>query len=97
MASPAQPISKPESARNPAALVTLEARGLLLRDVTVRGIDDLLSDVALSLVNSVAARRRVSPHHLALAVSGLCHSHGPCRDLVAGCAYCRRRGNCFLA
>lgn len=73
----------------------MEARGIALRDTTLETIDELLGDVALSLVNCLAARRRVSPHHLALAVPGLCHSHGPCRHLVADCAYCRRRGNCF--
>lgn len=61
-------------------------------DATERG----LSDAAVHLINRLAASRRVSPHHLALAVPGACHGHGPdARHTVPGCAYCRRRGNCF--
>ena len=53
--------------------------------------------LALGLVNAVARARKVSPHHLALLVPGLCHAHCPDRRAaVPGCAYCARRGNCFF-
>lgn len=61
-------------------------------------VDDLLTRFAVALLNRVAAKARVSAHHLALRVPGLCHAHLPDgRGLVEGCAYCRRRGNCFAA
>lgn len=60
-------------------------------------VDDLLSDIALALVNAIARARKVSPHHVALLVPGLCHTHCPDARLVDGCAFCRRRGNCFVA
>lgn len=55
----------------------------------------MLSKVALTLVNDVARARKVSPHHVALSVPGLCHTHCPDPRIVDGCAFCRRRGNCF--
>jgi len=64
-------------------------------------LEALLTDQAVALINPLARARRVSPHHLALAVPGLCHTHGPDRRVLDGarggtaCAYCRRRGNCF--
>lgn len=58
-------------------------------------VDDLLSEVALGLVNVVAKSRKFSPHHVALLVPGLCHTHCPDGRVVNGCAYCARRGNCF--
>ena len=60
-------------------------------------VDDLLTEFALALVNALARARKVSPHHVALAVPGLCHTHVPDARLVDGCAFCRRRGNCFVA
>lgn len=69
------------------------------RRVAHRLLDSLEAFVvahAASLVNGVARARRVSAHHLALAVPGLCHEHLPDeRAVVPGCAYCRRRGNAF--
>ena len=59
-------------------------------------LEALVVDYAVGLVNSVARARRVSPHHLALVVPGLCHTHLPDgRPAVPGCAYCARRGNSF--
>lgn len=58
-------------------------------------IDDLLTEVAVSLVNSVSRARKVSPHHVALAVPGLCHTHCPDARVMRDCAYCRRKGNVF--
>lgn len=59
-------------------------------------LDELLTDAAVSIVNALARARRVSAHHLALQVPGLCHTHAPDRrPAVPGCAYCARRGNCF--
>lgn len=59
-------------------------------------LEALTADFAVHLINRVAGARRVSPHHLALAVPGLCHAHLPDgRAAVPGCAYCARRGNCF--
>ena len=58
-------------------------------------VDNLLTLLGLDLVNRLARKRRVSPHHLALAVPGLCHTHAPDDRLIHGCHYCRRRGNCF--
>lgn len=76
----------------------MEARGHQVARQVLDAIETLASDHALKLINSVAAARRVSPHHLALAVPGLCHTHLPDeRAAVPGCAYCRRRGNCFAA
>ncbi len=60
-------------------------------------IDEVLSRFAVALVNRVAGRARVSAHHVALVVPGLCHTHLPDARLVEGCAYCRRRGNVFAA
>jgi len=74
----------------------LDARGRRLADETARAVDELLTLQAAAVLNAVAVSRRVSPHHLALAVPGLCHAHGPDdRAAVPGCAYCARRGNCF--
>lgn len=90
----------------PAAVAadSLDTRGQQLAARTIDRLEQLLSDTAVSLVNSLARARKVSPHHLALGVPGLCHSHGPDRRLLDRrlladgpdpCAYCRRRGNCF--
>lgn len=73
----------------------LEARAQQLARTTLAAVDDLLSRHALALVNRVAARRKVSPYHVALLVPGLCHTHPPHAARVDECAYCRRRGNCF--
>lgn len=66
---------------------------------TLADIEWLLETHALAIVNHLARKRRVSPHHLALAVPGLCHSHVPDDRLHTRapdvCAYCQRRGNCF--
>lgn len=76
----------------------MRERGAAVASRVLEAVDDHLTSHAVGLVNRVAAARRVSPHHLALAVPGLCHSHGPDgRDRVPGCAYCARRGNCFWA
>lgn len=58
-------------------------------------IDGILTSLAARLINSTASRRKVSAHHLALAVPGVCHGHAPDARLHDECAYCRRRGNCF--
>lgn len=74
----------------------MDSCGAALADRTIQRLEQLVSDCAVALINSVARSRKVSPHHLALCVVGLCHSHGPDRrQLCDGCAYCRRRGNCF--
>ena len=78
----------------------LGLRGERLASRTIDRLEALLSDTGVSLVNSLARARKVSPHHLALGVPGLCHAHGPDRrhgPAAGGCAYCRRRGNCFEA
>ena len=73
-------------------------RGEAAASRVIDAVDDHLTSVAVGLVNRLAAARRVSPHHVALAVPGLCHVHGPDgRRAVPGCAYCARRGNCFWA
>lgn len=71
--------------------------GARLLELVDEGVDALLCDRGLSLVNSLALRRRVSPYHVALLVPGLCHTHAPDSRLLDGCAYCRRRGNVFAA
>lgn len=78
------------------AAVRQMERGEAAAARVVDAVDDLLTSEAVGLVNRLAAARRVSPHHLALAVPGLCHAHGPDdRRAVPGCAYCARCGNCF--
>ena len=75
----------------------MEACGQRLAALVIDRLELILSDTAVCLVNSAARARKVSPHHLALAVPGLCHTHGPdLRDHGQRCAYCRRRGNCFV-
>ncbi len=76
---------------------TLDARGQRLVALVADRLETLLTDQALVLINPLARARRVSPHHLSLAVDGLCHTHGPDRRLHDRCGYCRRRGNCFSA
>ncbi len=73
----------------------LDAKGERLARQTIDRLEALLTDTAVSLVNSLSRARKVSPHHLALGVPGLCHAHGPDRRHGPGCAYCRRRGNFF--
>lgn len=74
----------------------MEARAARLADDILREVDALLVSYAASLLNGVATARRVSAHHLAVAVPGVCHEHGPDdRARVPGCAYCKRRGNCL--
>jgi hypothetical protein len=74
----------------------LGARGEELARRTVEAVDALLTAQAAVLLNATAAARRVSPHHLALCVPGVCHTHGPDdRPRVPGCAFCTRRGNCL--
>jgi len=75
--------------------MALELRGEELAARTLDAVDALLTEQAVTLVNSVARAKKVSPHHIALQVPGLCHAHGPHPALVDGCAYCARRGNCF--
>lgn len=58
-------------------------------------IDALLVSAAATLLNRVAAKRRVPPYYLALEVPGVCHTHLPDERLQPGCAYCRRRGTGF--
>lgn len=58
-------------------------------------VEALLLDHAVRVLNAVGARRRVSAHHLALAVPGLCHTHAPDAVVHDDCAWCRRRGNRF--
>ena len=71
-------------------------RGEALAVRVVDAVEDHLTAVGLLCINRLARARRVSPHHLAVCVPGLCHTHGPDgRPAVPGCAYCRRRGNCF--
>lgn len=77
-------------------LPRMDRRGEAACTRLIDALDALATDHAVALVNSVARARRVSPHHLALAVPGLCHSHLPDeRAAVPGCVYCARRGNCF--
>ena len=74
----------------------MEERGRRVAADLVDSLEAYAVAHAASLVNAVARARRVSAHHLALAVPGLCHEHLPDeRAVVPGCAYCRRRGNCF--
>ena len=79
----------------------MEARGQRLAERTVQALDALLTSHALHFVNALARARKVSPHHVALQVPGLCHTHGPDTRVFDGsdggrrCAYCARRGNCF--
>lgn len=98
--SPRQPHPHPRDCHRPS----LEARGERLASQTIDRLEALLSDTGVSLINPLARARRVSPHHLALGVPGLCHAHGPDRRhgvpaaaTGAACAYCLRRGNCFAA
>ncbi len=58
----------------------------------VRDVDDLLVRAAATLINRVAAKRRVPPYYLALDIPGVCHAHLPDERPQPGCAYCRRRG-----
>lgn len=74
----------------------LELRGAEVARRLLDRLEPVAVEFAVGLVNSVARARRVSPHHLALAVPGLCHVHLPDgRAAVPGCAYCARRGNSF--
>lgn len=84
----------------------LEARGFALASKVTETLEQLLTEHAVTLVNSVARAKKVSPHHVALQVPGLCHTHGPDTRVFDGhggsgtngrrrCAYCARRGNCF--
>lgn len=76
----------------------MEERGRRVATDLVDAIEAYAVDYATELVNAVARARRVSAHHLALTVPGLCHTHLPDdRAAVRDCAYCRRRGNCFAA
>ena len=51
---------------------------------------------AISLVlNHVASVTKIPAAHLAIEIPGCCHTHPPTTDVVGGCAYCARRGNCF--
>ena len=82
----------------------LQARGEALAARVRDALDAALTDHAARLVNAAARARRLPPHHLALRVPGLCHTHAPDRRVFDGsaadlppCAYCRRRGNCFAA
>lgn len=63
--------------------------------IILQDIEQALTDCALTLVNSLARACRVSPHHFALEVPGLCHTHAPDGRPVDGCLYCARRGTCF--
>lgn len=60
-------------------------------------LDSHLTDLAVCLINQTAAERRVSPHHLALAVPGVCHAHSPDTQIHADCSFCHRRGNYFAS
>jgi hypothetical protein len=76
--------------------MSLAERGESLAELAVDLVEGLLTDIAVDAVTRLGRARRVSPHHLALQVPGLCHTHCPDRhDHRAECAYCRRRGNCF--
>jgi hypothetical protein len=61
-----------------------------------RELHDLLSDSAVDLLVFVGRLRHASPHHLALSVPGLCHTHNPREGLDPTCLYCRRHGNAFV-
>lgn len=75
---------------------SVSARGAAAATRLLDALEALSTGHAVGLVNGVARARRVSPHHLALAVPGLCHTHLPdARAVVPGCAYCARRGNVF--
>ena len=61
-------------------------------------LDEALVSWGVDVVNRLALRHRLAPFHVALTVPGLCHAHAPdTRPAVHGCAYCKRRGNCFAS
>lgn len=74
----------------------MQRRGEAACTRLIDSLEALATAHAVTIINAAARARRVSPHHLALAVPGLCHSHLPDeRAVVPGCVYCARRGNCF--
>ena len=57
--------------------------------------EQLLIDFAVTLVVALAKQHKVNPHHLALAVPGLCHTHHPSPTVHAACVFCQRTGNVY--
>lgn len=59
---------------------------------TSRDLVEVFSNFA---VHVIAESTKISVLSIAHKLNGFCHTHLPCADLVEGCAYCARRGNCF--
>lgn len=59
----------------------------------VTTIDAHASEVAIPEEENKFAPPKLAWTTLVKGFPGLAHSHLPCRGLVAGCAYCERRGN----
>lgn len=65
-------------------------------DTALVGVEQLLEQAAVTSLVSLARSRSQNPHHLCLAVPGLCHTHHPHPGLEPACAYCARRGNAMM-